>query len=71
MQNNHGYQPAMSGDEFWHFNLLAGWRFFRRQMQVQVGILNLSDQDYQLNPLNLHTQLPRERTFVASFQFNF
>ena len=52
-------------------NLFGGYRFFRRHAQVQVGVLNLADQDYQLNPLNLHAELPHARTFVASLQFNF
>jgi len=36
-----------------------------------VGVLNLTDQDYRLNPLNLYPDLPRSRTFAASLQFNF
>ena len=27
--------------------------------------------DYRLNPLNLTTELPRDRTFVASLRLNF
>jgi len=70
-QSNEGYQPTLPGDEFWQFNLFAGWRFAHRQAQVQVGVLNLTGQDYRLNPLNLYPELPRQRTFVASLQFNF
>jgi hypothetical protein len=36
-----------------------------------VGVLNLTDEDYRLNPLNLTGSLPRERTFYSSLQFNF
>jgi len=70
-QDNGGYQPSLDGDDFWQFNLMAGYRFWRRQVQVQVGILNLTDQDYQLNPLNLYSEMPHHRTFAASLQFNF
>ena len=70
-QDNQGYQPALPGDDFWQFNLSAGWRFAHRRAQVQVGVLNLTGQDYRLNPLNLYPDLPRQRTFVASLLFNF
>jgi tetratricopeptide (TPR) repeat protein len=70
-QDNDGYNPELDGDDFWQFNVEAGWRFFRRRMEVRVGVLNITDQDYRLNPLNLTTELPRERTFVASLRFNF
>ncbi|MGA2177695.1 MAG: FecR domain-containing protein [Verrucomicrobiota bacterium] len=70
-QYNYGYSPALPGDEFWQINLLAGYRFFHRHAQVQVGVLNLTGHDYQLNPLNLYAELPRTRTFTTSFQFNF
>ena len=36
-----------------------------------LGILNLTDRDYRLNPLNLTTELPRTRTFYASLRFSF
>jgi hypothetical protein len=36
-----------------------------------VGVLNITDQDYRLNPLTLYNELPRERTFVASLKFFF
>ena len=35
------------------------------------GILNLSDQDYHLNPLNTYLELPRERAFVLRVNFIF
>jgi outer membrane receptor protein involved in Fe transport len=63
--------PALAGDSFWQFNLFAGYRFWRHHAEAQIGLLNLTDQDYQLNPLTLYTELPRERTFYASFKFYF
>ena len=39
--------------------------------EVQIGVLNLTDQDYRLNPLNTYLELPRERTFFASLFFRF
>jgi hypothetical protein len=38
---------------------------------MRVGLLNITDQDYRLNPLNLYRELPRERTLAASLKFNF
>ena len=70
-QSNHGYDPARPGDTFWQLNLHAGYRFFHRRAEVRLGLLNLTDQDYRLNPLNLTPELPRERTFVASLRFSF
>lgn len=69
-QSNAGYSPDLAGDDFWQFNAFAGYRFPRRMAEVQAGVLNISDQDYRLNPLNLHGTLPRERTFVVSFKLN-
>ena len=61
----------LPGDDFWQVNLFGGYRFWHRHAQMQVGVLNLTDQDYHLNPLNLYTELPRQRTFAVNFQFNF
>ncbi len=58
-------------NDFWQFNLFGGWRGFQRRFEVRVGILNITGEDYRLNPLNLTAELPRERTFVARMKFNF
>jgi outer membrane receptor protein involved in Fe transport len=70
-QSNHGYSPDIPGDDFWQFNVEAGWRFFRRRVEARVALLNLTDQDYKLNSLNLTRELPRERTLALSLGFNF
>jgi outer membrane receptor protein involved in Fe transport len=70
-QRNHGDTPARPGDDFWHFDIFAGFRFPRRQAQITVGVLNLADRDYRLGPLNASSERPRERTFVARLQLNF
>lgn len=70
-QSNRGYSPDQPGDQFWQFNAQCGYRFSRRRAELRIGLLNLADQDYNLNPLNLATELPRSRTFAASFRFNF
>ncbi len=70
-QSNGGYPTAPQGHEFWQFNLFAGYRFPRRQAEIRVGVLNLTDQDYRLNPLNLYTELPRHRLLTTTLKFNF
>jgi outer membrane receptor protein involved in Fe transport len=70
-QSNSGYEPDLPGDSFWQFNAYVGYRFARRHAEVRVGVLNITDQDYNLNPLNLTAELPRERNLAISFRFNF
>jgi len=70
-QSNHGYDPDLPGDDFWQFNVFAGYRFPRRLAEIRLGILNLTDRDYRLNPLNLYFEQPRERMFTARLRFSF
>jgi outer membrane receptor protein involved in Fe transport len=70
-QSNHGYSPSLPGDDFWQFNVYAGYRFFQRRAEVRLGVVNLTDRDYKLNPLTLYNELPRERMFTAALKFNF
>ena len=70
-QSNSGYDPALAGDDFVMENVFLGWRFARRHVELLFGVLNLSDQDYHLNPLTLYAELPRERTFIARLKFQF
>lgn len=71
MQDNSKDSAALADDEFWQFNLHAGYRWWQRRAELRVGLLNLTDQDYRLNPLNLTAHLPRERTLTVSFRFSF
>ena len=61
-QSNEGYTPGEPGDDFWQFNLFAGYRFPHRKAELTVGLLNIAGQDYQLNPLNIYNEMPRSRT---------
>ena len=70
-QVNSGYTPALPGDDFVQENLYLGYRFLHRRAEVTLGILNLADQDYRLNPLSTYLELPRERTFVLRVNFIF
>jgi Tfp pilus assembly protein PilF len=70
-QSNIGYAGSLPGNDFWQVNALAGWRFLHRRAEVSCGLLNLTGQNYRLNPLNLYTELPRERTFSVRLKINF
>lgn len=71
LQENEGYAPPLPGANFWQANVFAGYRLFRRHAELRVALLNVTDQDYRLNPLNLMAELPRERTLTVSFGFSF
>ncbi len=68
-QSNRGYHPDRPGDDFWQFNVFAGYRWAPRKAELTLGILNLTDQDYRLNPLTLYQDRPRERTFMVRLRF--
>lgn len=70
-QDNFHYSTDLKGNEFWQFNLYAGFRWPNRRAEVRLGLLNVTDQDYRLNPLNLAADLPRERTLAFTLKLNF
>ncbi len=70
-QSNKGYKPAEPSDDFWQFNAFVGYRFPRRKAEITLGLLNLTGQNYNLNPLNLYNELPRSRTLDLRLQVNF
>ena len=59
------------GDNFWQFDAFVGYRFLHRTAEITLGVLNLTDQDYRLNPLNSYGQRPRERTLMIRFGLHF
>ena len=70
-QDLKGDQPQPPDDSFPQVNVLAGYRFAHRRAEVTLGVLNLTDEDYHLSPLNYYLELPRERLFYARLRFNF
>ena len=70
-QSNSGYTPALADANFWQHNIFAGYRFPRRVAEIRLGLLNLFDTDYRLNPLNIHADLPRKRMLVATLRLDF
>lgn len=69
-QTNRGDSPFASED-LWQYNLAGGYRFARRRAELTVGLLNLTDQDYHLNPLSPHPPAERERTLFARLKWHF
>jgi hypothetical protein len=70
-QSNSGFSSAEPGDDFWQFNAYAGCRFWHRRAEFTVGLLNITDQNYQLEPLNLYNEMARSRTLLARLKFSF
>jgi cytochrome c-type biogenesis protein CcmH/NrfG len=70
-QDNDGYTPAIDNADFWQFNAYIGYRFLHRAAEIRLGLLNITDRDYRLNPLNLYYDLPRGRTLAVSAKFYF
>jgi outer membrane receptor protein involved in Fe transport len=58
-------------EDFWQHNVQVGYRFLQRRAEASVGIINLTDQDYRMDPLTLYNELLRERTFVARLKLFF
>jgi cytochrome c-type biogenesis protein CcmH/NrfG len=70
-QNNSGYTTPLPSDDFFQHNLFAGWRFAHRRVELLMGLLNLTGNNYHLNPLNLYEELPRQRTVTVRLNFQF
>lgn len=71
-QSNSGQNAnATPDDSFWQHNIYFGYRLPRRLAEIRIGLLNLSDQDYRLNPLNLHAEFPRGRMVAVNLKMNF
>lgn len=70
-QSNQGYSPDLPGADFWQFNVFTGYRFLHRRAEATLALLNVGNQDYQLNPLNLYEEFPQRRTLMARLRINF
>ncbi|QJE97249.1 FecR domain-containing protein [Luteolibacter luteus] len=64
-------RPYRSGDAFWQFNALAGYRFYDNQCEISAGVLNIGDTDYRLSALNPRQEIVRDRTAVVRCRFTF
>jgi outer membrane receptor protein involved in Fe transport len=71
LQSNYGYAPALPGDAFWQHQVFLGYVTPHRHAELRLEVMNLANQDYRLNPLNLQPELARRRTLFSSLRFNF
>lgn len=62
---------TLPDDQFCQLNLWFGYRFRRALGDISVGVLNVSNSDYRLNPLNAYSELPRERVVAARVRLRF
>lgn len=62
---------GLGGDDFWQFNVMAGYRFHRNQCEISCGLLNITGQDYRLSPVNPYEELARDRTIVVRCRLSF
>lgn len=75
-QSNSGYDTQYNpagepGDSFWELNAFIGYRSPHRRIETSLGLLNIGNQGYNLNPLNIYNQLPYKRTIAYSLTVNF
>jgi len=74
IQNNEGYDPGTAeheGDHFPMLNVGIGYRLRRQAAAITLSLLNLTDEDYQLNPLTPYAEMPRERAFQLRLELRF
>jgi hypothetical protein len=70
-QTNDGYEPERPGDDFWQHHVALGYRFPQWRAEITLRLLNITDQDYRLSPLNAHVPLARRRTLTCTLRLNF
>jgi outer membrane receptor protein involved in Fe transport len=70
-QSNAGFTVAEPGNDFWQFNVYAGYRFWHRRAELSAGILNLANQDYHLEPLTFYNEMAHERTLLVRLVLDF
>ena len=70
-QESDGYTPELPDESFWQHHVWVGYRFAHRRADLRLGVLNLTGEDYRLNPLNPTREPPRHRTFTVRLGFNF
>jgi hypothetical protein len=59
------------GAQFWQCNLYAGYRFPRRHIEMAIGLVNMFNQGYNVDPVTYFLEQSRTRTLMASLKFNF
>ena len=69
-QDNSGYRTARPDDTWTQLDLSVGKRFWNNRGAVEIGILNLTDNNYRHNPLVTVPNSPRERTAFVELRLD-
>jgi outer membrane receptor protein involved in Fe transport/Flp pilus assembly protein TadD len=69
-QENSGYTTPLPGDSWMKLDFAVGKRFLENRGTVEIGILNLTDEDYSHNPLISLPEFPRERTVFVELRLD-
>lgn len=56
-------------EDYWQFNVFAGYRFYKRRAEIRLGLLNVTDTDFRIHPISVLAPMPRERTFTLTFKW--
>jgi hypothetical protein len=70
-QENEGWNPVEPGDEFFQQNFYAGYRLAHRRIELTLGLLNVTSENYKLSPLTVYEDLPRKRVLEVKANFVF
>jgi tetratricopeptide (TPR) repeat protein len=71
IQTSSGYTSINADESSSQLNAYVGWRLKNSRAEFTLGLLNLANQDYRLNPLTPFDDLSRHRTVHARFRFYF
>ncbi len=69
-QDNRGFLPDFGDEDFFQIDAFLGYRAPGQQWQLTAGVVNLTDENYRLNPLNTFLEFPREVAFWLKFDLN-
>lgn len=61
---------GFGNSDFPMLNIFVGYRFPRHRGDLTLGVMNLTDEDYRLYPLNYYLEMPRERAFYIRLKIN-
>ncbi|WPJ95595.1 TonB-dependent receptor [Coraliomargarita algicola] len=71
VQQSHSIAPEIADTYAPNVNFSFGYRLQQQRGEITFSILNLTDEEYELNPVNNYNEPPHERTFVIQTRFSF
>jgi outer membrane receptor protein involved in Fe transport len=66
-----GAVANVDDESFPQLGIQAGYRLPNQRGDITLGVLNLTGEDYRLNPVTPYNELPRERVFMARLRVKF